>query len=98
MPGPRTGELNGLNWHVQVEPLTLSMTSLPPTVVPPPLVVVFDEDPPQAATSRHAVANMVSHLKRFIDTLRSRSRFERPSPTRSSVRRPILNRHYLGNA
>src|SRR5579862_9367673 len=34
---PLTEGLNGLNWHVQVLPLSLSMTSLPPTwpVFPP---------------------------------------------------------------
>ena len=72
MPGPRTAELNGLNWQVQVEPLTLSMTSLPPIL--PVLAPVEDEPdelPPQAVASRQAAASGTSQLKRFIDTLRS---------------------------
>ena len=85
MPGPRTAELNGLNWQVQVDPLTLSMTSLPPTLpafavadVAPDEVLdelfdeLFDELPPQAVTSMQTAANDTSHLKRFIYTLRSR--------------------------
>src|SRR5437660_11930063 len=72
MPGPRTAELNGLNWHVQVEPLTLSMTSLPPIL--PLLAVLADvpvELPPQAVTKTQATAIGTSQLKRFMDTLRS---------------------------
>src|SRR5947208_2490921 len=42
--------MNGLNWHVQVEPLSLSMTSLPPTLpvfagVPAAWDDVPDDDP-----------------------------------------------------
>src|SRR5947209_16285394 len=71
MPGPRSAELNGLNWQVQVDPLTLSMTSLPPTlpVLPEPDDVL--DDPPQAASNMQAVATEMSHVKRFIDILRS---------------------------
>ena len=72
MPGPRTAELNGLNWQVQVEPLTLSMTSFPPTLpVFAGLDDVPDELPPHAATNMPTVASEASHLKRFIDILRS---------------------------
>src|SRR5579862_2949805 len=73
IPGPRTAELNGLNWHVHVEPLSLSMTSLPPIAVPD----ADDDDeelfelPPHAATSVATAARNMSHLKRFIDALRS---------------------------
>jgi hypothetical protein len=35
---------------------------------------LLDELPPQAVTSRQTAANDMSHLKRFIDTLRSRLR------------------------
>lgn len=81
MPGPSTAELNGLNWQVQVDPLTLSMTSLPPTLpafavvdVAPDEVLeeLLDELPPQAVASKQTAANDMSHVKRFIDTLRSR--------------------------
>jgi hypothetical protein len=71
-PVPRTVELNGLNWQVQVDPVTLSITTLPPTL--PVLAAVdelWDDFPPQAATSKHATATGISQLKRFIDTLRS---------------------------
>src|SRR5947209_5598052 len=74
MPGPSSDALNGLNWHVHVDPLTLSITSLPATL--PPFDVVddeLDELPPQAATSNDAMTTNESHLKRFIDTLRSPS-------------------------
>src|SRR5947209_19600372 len=74
MPGPSSDELKGLNWHVQVDPLTLSMTSFPPTL--PAFAAkladeLLDELPPQAVITRDTVTNSVSHLKRFIDTLRS---------------------------
>src|SRR5579871_4565204 len=78
MPGPSTAELNGLNWHVQVDPLSLSITSLPPTFpeaeadedeVPELPDELEDELPPQAATSMETAANKRTHLKRFIDTL-----------------------------
>jgi hypothetical protein len=56
----------------------LSTTSLPDTV---PEFTTFDdvdafdeledEDPPQAVTNIHTAATSTSHLKRFIDTLRS---------------------------
>lgn len=81
MPGPSTAELNGLNWQVQVDPLTLSMTSLPPTLpafavvdVAPDEVLeeLLDELPPQAVASMQTTTNDMSHVKRFIDTLRSR--------------------------
>lgn len=81
MPGPRTAELNGLNWQVQVDPLTLSMTSLPPTLpeftvveVDPDEVLdeLLDELPPHAVTIMHTMATNAIHLKRFIDILRSR--------------------------
>src|SRR2546421_11022644 len=79
MPGPRRAELNGLNWQVHVDPLTLSITSFPPTL---PLLAAADEDedelldelPPQAASTMHTAANDTSQLKRFIDTLRFPSR------------------------
>src|SRR5579872_6845412 len=89
MPGPRTAELNGLNWHVQVDPLSLSITSLPPTL--PELAGVEEEPdddvdvefdvelpPPQAATSTDTMANRLSHLKRFMDTLSSVRRLPCP--------------------
>jgi hypothetical protein len=70
-----------LNPQVQVDPLSLSMTTLPPIlpvlatvvlVVPEvlALLVVF-EVPPHAATSMATAATDMSHLKRFIETLRS---------------------------
>src|SRR5271166_1806069 len=72
-PGPRTAELNGLNWQVQVPPLSLSMTSLPPTLpvdaVDELVVDVVDELPPHAASTRHATGSETSHLKRLICTL-----------------------------
>src|SRR5436305_5259091 len=78
MPGPRIDELNGLNPQVHVPPLTLSMTSFPPTLpvlaaveVEVEVDVVLDELPPHAANSRHAEARDTSDPKRFIDTLRS---------------------------
>jgi len=81
IPGPRSAELNGLNWQVHVDPLTLSITSLPPTfalladadVVPDVAgveVVVF-ELLPQELSRKHIAGNTVSHRKRFIKTLRS---------------------------
>src|SRR5437588_11131746 len=74
MPGPRTAELKGLNWQVQVDPLTLSITSLPPTLpVFAAVDEVLDELPPQAVANMHTAPNNMSHLKRFIDTLRSPS-------------------------
>src|SRR5438309_7510974 len=78
MPGPRSAALKGLNWHVQVDPLSLAITSLPPTL---PVDAVFDDvddvddvddlddDPPHPASSMRATANDASHLKRFMDTL-----------------------------
>jgi hypothetical protein len=81
MPGPSTAELNGLNWQVQVDPLTLSITSLPPTLAAFAAVDVapdealdelLDELPPQAVASMQTATNDMSHVKRFIDTLRSR--------------------------
>ncbi len=58
-----TAGLNGLNWQVHVDPLSLSMTSLPDTV---PVFATLaevdaldeleDEVPPQAVTSMHTVA------------------------------------------
>jgi hypothetical protein len=73
-PVVRTDELNGLNWQVQVDPVTLTMLTLPPTLpVLELLVEDLDELPPHAATSNDAMINNESHLKRFIDTLRSPS-------------------------
>src|SRR5579862_3683886 len=76
MPGPSTAELNGLNWHVQVDPLSLSITSLPDTFVVVGAVDVVPEEevpeedlPPQAANSMHTAATAISQVKRFIDTL-----------------------------
>src|ERR1700751_5405712 len=72
-----TAGLNGLNWHVHVDPLSLSTTSLPDAV---PVLTTFDEVeafeledelPPQAAGGMHTAANSNNHLKRLIDTLRS---------------------------
>src|SRR6185437_7304902 len=71
MPGPSTDELNGLNWHVQVDPLTLTITTLPPTV---PLFAgvdeLLDELPPQPTMARQTAANITTHMERFIDILR----------------------------
>src|SRR6478609_3457473 len=69
MPGPSTAELNGLNPHVQVEPLTLAIVSLPPTLVEEALVEELFELPPHPATTSDTIdtkATNVSHLKRFI--------------------------------
>src|SRR5690349_844431 len=77
MPGPRTDELNGLNWQVQVDPLTLSMTSLPPIVALDAEFELFaalaelDELPPQAVRSMPTPADAMRHLTRSIDTLHS---------------------------
>src|SRR5262249_22059550 len=84
MPGPRSAELNGLNWQVHVDPLTLSITRLPPTLPEfaapagfPDVVAavapddVLDELPPQAVTSTHAAPKRMTHLNCFIDVLRS---------------------------
>jgi len=78
MPGPRTAELNGLNWQVQVDPLTLSITSFPPTVTAlvaedDEVLVEDDDDPPQAATAMQTVVNDSSQMKRFTVILRSHS-------------------------
>ncbi|HTT26779.1 MAG TPA: hypothetical protein VMG37_00105 [Solirubrobacteraceae bacterium] len=70
--------MKGLNWHVQVDPLSLSTTSLPDTFDAVAAVVdeapdeVLDELPPQAASPKHTTANNINHLKRFIDSLHSR--------------------------
>src|ERR1700744_6573176 len=84
MPGPSSDALNGLNWQVQVEPLSLSITSLPPTVPPlgadavvaPPVdepvdvAVDFDfEPPPQAAASMHVATSATSHAMPFNGSL-----------------------------
>src|SRR5579872_7217601 len=76
-----TAGLYGLNWQVQVDPLSLSITSLPVTLlavavgeevpddaldVPPEFLL-----PPQALASKHIAATTASQPKRFIDTLRS---------------------------
>ena len=56
-----TDGLNGLNWQVQVLPLSLSMRSLPPTLpvfAVPPLVAVDAE--PQAATITIAIASVTN--------------------------------------
>ncbi len=85
-----TAGLNGLNWQVQVDPLSLSTTSLPDTV---PVLTAFDEVdalldelddelPPQAVAIMHSAANAMSHLKRFIDTLRSYDPVIAISPSR----------------
>src|SRR5579864_9500983 len=108
MPGPRTAELNGLNWQVQVDPLTLSMTSLPPTLVPlaaveepPELVELLEllELPPHAATATatDTPINKVSQLMRFIDILRSPSKFASRSLAQSlSSPKPLLETTYGG--
>src|SRR5579864_9288464 len=105
MPGPRTAELNGLNWQVQVDPLTLSMTSLPPTLVllaaveePPELVELeLLELPPHAATATDTPINKVSQLMRFIDILRSPSKFASRSLAQSlSSPKPLLETTYGG--
>jgi hypothetical protein len=86
-PGPSTDELNGLNWQVQVDPLTLTITTLPPTL---PVLAAVDEVPdavvdevldelPQAATNKHTAAKDMSHMKRFIDILRSPFADRQPS-------------------
>src|SRR5579875_2949486 len=84
IPGPSSDALNGLNWQVQVEPLSLSITSLPPTVPPPepdgvvdaavddPVDVPVDldfEPPPQAAASMHVATSATSHAKPFNGSL-----------------------------
>src|SRR5579875_274455 len=72
MPGPSSDALNGLNWQVQVDPLSLSITSLPPTPPPPAGAAVVDDDvdclepfddelPPQAVASMHAATSAASH-------------------------------------
>src|SRR6516165_2325951 len=69
-----TDGLNGLNWHVHVDPVSLAMTSFPPTVALVEVDDLDDELPPQAVTSMPTAANNMTHLKRFIDILRSRFR------------------------
>jgi hypothetical protein len=65
-----TAGLKGLNWQVQVDPLSFTMVSLPPTFV-------LDEEelllPPQPAMSTHTATSDVSETRRFIDILRSTS-------------------------
>jgi hypothetical protein len=74
IPGPSSEALKGLNWQVQVEPLSLSMTSLPPTPAAleaagaeevEPVDAVpddpFDELPPQAVASIDAAASTPTH-------------------------------------
>src|SRR5580693_5101850 len=63
-----TDGLNGLNWQVQVLPLSLSMSSFPPTlpVLVAPLVDV-DAAEPQAAASTPATTITVMGLRRRID-------------------------------
>src|SRR5437660_683080 len=90
IPGPSSDELNGLNWQVQVEPLTLSITSLPPTL--PELAAVdelLDELPPQAVASMQARASGTSQPKRFIDTLHSPLDDRGPAGERSSRTRSV---------
>src|SRR5262245_9818261 len=76
MPGPSSDALNGLNWHVQVDPLTLSMTSLPPTLALLEVAVVFavvfdvfDPPLPQALNAPHTATHKIIHVMRFIATL-----------------------------
>ena len=60
-----TAGLNGLNWHVHVDPLSLTIVTYPPTVFD--VLDVF-ELLPQPATSVHPTANNMSHRERFIDS------------------------------
>jgi hypothetical protein len=99
MPGPRSDALKGLNWHVQVDPLTLSMTSLPPTLLVLAVVLevavvldvavvleLFDPPPPHALSVTHTATHNVIHVMRFIATL--------SFPV--GERRPVAG-EYLGN-
>jgi hypothetical protein len=106
-PVVRTEELNGLNWQVHVDPVTLSTTTLPPTLpvltgvveVPDP-DELLDELPPQAVTRMHTAASAISHWKRFIDTLSSRYLWgPKPrSPGQLGDIPEAINRHdHLGN-
>src|SRR5262245_26594047 len=70
MPGPSTAELNGLNPHVQVEPLTLAIVSLEE---------LFEFPPHPATTTVDTTATKISDPKRFIDPPFP----NRPSPAES---------------
>jgi hypothetical protein len=52
-----------------VEPLSLSMTSLPPIALPEAAVLAVFDVPPKAASGRQTAASRMTHLKRFIDIL-----------------------------
>ena len=63
-----TDGLNGLNWQVQVLPLSLSMSSLPPTLPVLPVLPPLGADAePQAAASTPATTIRVIGLRRRID-------------------------------
>src|SRR5215471_8597856 len=64
MPGPRSAGLNGLNWQVQVDPLTLSITNLLALV---PVAESFCAFPPETPASMATTANGMSQVTRFID-------------------------------
>jgi hypothetical protein len=55
-----------------VDPLTLSITSLPPTLPAFAAVEELFELPPHAVARINTLNDNATHLKRFIDTLRSR--------------------------
>src|SRR5436190_10332569 len=77
MPGPSTAELNGLNPHVQVEPLTLAIVSLEEELLfelPHPATITID-----------SAATKISDPKRFIDPPFP----NRPSPAESPTDHPI---------
>src|SRR5690349_3875732 len=77
MPGPSTAELNGLNPHVQVEPLTLAIVSLEEELL-------FEPPPHPATTVIDTAATKISDPKRFIDPPFP----YRPSPAESPTESP----------
>src|SRR6516225_12282069 len=95
MPGPRSAGLNGLNWQVQVDPLTLSITSFAGAAA------VVCEASPEAPTSVPAKANRATaaetmgHLNRFIDIVIPLSPISARSPARMRVI-PLAEATYNG--
>src|ERR1700722_18831979 len=64
-----TAGLNGLNWQVQVDPLSLSITSLPDALLAAAALDAADALSSTVAVSPTRVGNPIL-IKRFIDTLR----------------------------
>src|SRR5262249_24490345 len=85
MPGPSTAELNGLNPQVQVEPLTLAITSLEEELL-------FELPPHPVTTTIDTAATQISDPKRFIDPPFP----YRPSPAESPLKSSITQYRPFG--